>query len=117
MRSSGTWTSGLPIAGPQSGDPPPHLSQINSLLTEVSSWIDLMASPSNLATLKTLIRAHCRPAPDSGIELVVTTCSSSEPQILLMASPANTPCTQQAKTRSAPFSFKVLAPRTRVPPV
>src|ERR1039457_764819 len=64
--------------------------QINSTLTEVSSWIDRMASASNFATESDLIRLDFLASFESGIEFVKTTSFKQDASILLTASPEST---------------------------
>src|SRR5450755_530965 len=89
----------------------------NNVLTEVSSWIDRMASAINFAIDNDLIRVDPHAASDSGIEFVKTTSFSADSSIRFTAGPESTACVAQAETLAAPFSSKASAPFTSVPAV
>src|ERR1019366_432083 len=57
---------------------PQNLNYTNNVLTEVSSWIDRMASAINFAIDNDLIRVDFHAASESGIEFVKTTSFSSD---------------------------------------
>src|SRR5262245_48518552 len=89
----------------------------NKLLTEVSSWIDLMAAAINFAIDSDLIRLDFLASSESGIEFERTTCFKLDASIRLTAGPESTPCVAQADTLAAPFARSASAPFTNVPPV
>src|SRR5689334_20109435 len=90
--------------------------QINNLLTEVSSWIDRIASANSFATLKHLIFGE-RQAFSVGMVLVTTTSLSGEASIRSTAGPLNTAWVADARTVSAPLALSASAALTRVPAV
>lgn len=69
---------------------------INNLLTDVSSWIDLMPSAKILAILKQTIFGHSKAALLRGMELVTTNSFIGEASIRLSAGPESTAWEQQA---------------------
>jgi hypothetical protein len=62
----------------------------NKVLTDVSSWIDRMASAISFAIDNDLIRLDFRAASESGIEFVKTTSCSPDSSIRLTAGPDST---------------------------
>src|ERR1035438_842721 len=93
------------------------INYTNNVLTEVSSWIDRMASAINFAIDNDLIRVDFHAASESGIEFVKTTSFSSDSSIRFTAGPESTACVAHAETLAAPFSSKASAPFTSVPAV
>src|ERR1017187_9487039 len=63
------------------------LSYTNKVLTEVSSWIDRMASAMSCAIDNDLIRLDFRASSESGIEFVKTTSFSPDSSIRRTAGP------------------------------
>src|ERR1035441_4499628 len=66
------------------------LSYTNKVLTEVSSWIDRMASAMSCAIDNDLIRLDFRASSESGIEFVKTTSFSPDSSIRRTAGPDST---------------------------
>src|SRR5215813_9249528 len=89
----------------------------NKLLTDVSSWIDLIAAAINFAIDKDLILLDFFASSDSGIEFDNTTCFNFDASIRPTAGPESTAWVAQADTLAAPFSRSASAPLTKVPPV
>src|SRR5262249_4703466 len=77
-------------------------SQINKLLTDVSSWIDWTALASSFPTLRTRIFLHFRASLCRGIVFVTTISSSPAFKIRSTAGPERTGCVPQAYTLVAP---------------
>src|ERR1039458_3282676 len=78
-----TWVRRLPsisiqnnLPEGQAGRPVLLANYTNKVLTEVSSWIDRMASAINLALDNDTIRVDFHAASESGIEFVKTTSRS-----------------------------------------
>src|SRR5947208_16237260 len=90
---------------------------MNNTLTEVSSWMERMASANNVATDNDLIRLDFFASCESGIEFVQTTSFNADASIRPTAGPESTACVAQAETLAAPFSSKASAPLTSLPAV
>src|SRR5471030_500812 len=76
----------------------PAIFYTNNVLTEVSSWIDRMASAISLAIDSDLIRLLRLASSEKGIEFVQTTSVNSDSSIRCTAGPERTACVAQADT-------------------
>src|SRR5882762_1759348 len=94
-----------------------RINYTNKLLTEVSSWIDLIAAAINFAIDSDLIRLDFRASSESGIEFENTTSFNADASIRPTAGPESTAWVAHADTLAAPFSRSASDPFTNVPPV